>query len=115
MVDSMFIFAILALGFGLSLATYRPIARRHGWPMGTMHEEIPPVPVVIGLFAILAACAHAADRGLASGGLIIVVSGVLLAAFWTGFLRVGSQLSLFLAPLAALLLILRWMGVPIGS
>ena len=61
-----------------------------------------------------AACAHAADRGLASGGLIIVVSGVLLAAFWTGFLRVGSQLSLFLAPLFALLLILRWMGVPIG-
>lgn len=110
MIDSMFFLAILALGWGLSLATYRPIARRHGWPLGAVHEDIPPLPVVIGLFAILTACAHAADRGLASGGLIILVSGLLLAAFWTGFVRVGSQLSLFLAPLAAILLMLRWMG-----
>jgi hypothetical protein len=114
MVDSMFILAILALGWGLSLATYRPIAHRHGWPTGYVHEHMPPLPVVIGLFAVLAACAHAADRGLTSGGLIILVSGVLLAAFWTGFVRVGSQVSLLLAPLAAVLLLLRWMGLGWG-
>jgi hypothetical protein len=32
--------------------------------------------------------------------------------FWTGFLRVGSQLSLLLAPLASILLILGWLAQP---
>lgn len=114
MIDSMFFLSILALGWGLSLATYRPIARRHGWPLGTLHEDMPPLPVVIGLFATLAAVAHAFDRGLPNGGLIILVCGLLLAAFWTGFMRVGSQISLFLAPLAAILLLIRWMGLPLS-
>jgi len=34
--------------------------------------------------------------------------GVLLAIFWTGFLRVGSQVSLFLAPVAMALLLIAW-------
>ena len=34
--------------------------------------------------------------------------GVAWAAFWTGFLRVGAQSALLLAPLAAALLIVRW-------
>jgi hypothetical protein len=34
--------------------------------------------------------------------------------FWTGFLRVGSQISLFLAPLAAVVLLFGWMAIPVG-
>jgi len=49
-----------------------------------------------------------------TGGMIIVVSGLLLAVFWTGFLRVGSQISLFLAPLAAVVLLFGWMAIPVG-
>ena len=33
-----------------------------------------------------------------------------LIMFWTGFLRVGAQSALLLAPPAALLLMLRWLG-----
>ena len=38
----------------------------------------------------------------------IPVFGVAWAAFWTGFLRVGAQSALLLAPLAAALLLVRW-------
>jgi hypothetical protein len=50
----------------------------------------------------------AAARGPEDGGWIILLFGVLLAVFWTGFLRVGSQISLFLAPVALGLLLLAW-------
>mgnify|MGYP001033204622 CR=1 FL=1 len=43
-----------------------------------------------------------------AGGAIAVLLGVLLAIFWTGFLRVGSQISLFLAPVAMTLLLVAW-------
>ena len=43
-----------------------------------------------------------------------VVIGYLLAVFWTGFLRVGSQISFFLAPLAAVLLIAGWLSLPLA-
>ncbi len=39
---------------------------------------------------------------------MIVLFGLLLAVFWTGFLRVGSQISLFLAPVALIFLLLAW-------
>ena len=38
----------------------------------------------------------------------IPVLGVAWAAFWTGFLRVGAQSALLLAPLAAALLVGGW-------
>ena len=53
-------------------------------------------------------------RGAPSGGLIIVVCGALLALFWTGFMRVGSQIGLILGPLAAIALIFGWLAIPIG-
>ena len=35
------------------------------------------------------------------GGLVILMFGLALAVFWSGFLRVGAQSALLLAPLSA--------------
>ena len=45
----------------------------------------------------------AAARGFEYGGWLILARGLLLAVFWTGFPRVGSQIALFLAPIAGAL------------
>ena len=45
---------------------------------------------------------------------VCTVVGILLAIFWTGFLRVGSQISLFLAPIASVLLITGWLSLPLN-
>ena len=53
------------------------------------------------------------DRRLAgrdASAAAIPVFGVAWAIFWTGFLRIGAQSALFLAPAAGLLLILRWLS-----
>ncbi len=110
MVDVPFLLAIGAIGWGLSLASYRFFASRNGWPMGVLHADLPIVPVLVGVLAIIAAGVYAFDRGIDAGGGIIVLFGMLLWLFWTGFLRVGSQISLFLAPLAAALLLAAWFG-----
>lgn len=49
MVDNLFLLAVAALGWGLSLATYRLFARSRGWPMGALQADLPFVPVLIGL------------------------------------------------------------------
>lgn len=113
-VDRLFLLSILSFGFGLSLMTYRLFARSNRWSMGVAHSDYPAIPVLLGLFALGVGIAFAAARGAPSGGLIIVVAGLLLAVFWTGFLRVGSQVSLFLAPAAAIALIWGWIAIPIG-
>ena len=114
MFDNLFLLAVAALGWGLSLATYSYFARRHGWPMGALQIDFPAVPVVFGLASAGFAVWFAATRGLDDGGgWVIVLFGVLLAIFWTGFLRVGSQISLFLAPLATVLLISGWLSAPL--
>ena len=112
MVDNLFLLAVGALGWGLSLASYRLIARRRGWPMGALQIDFPAVPIAVGIVTMLIALAFAADRGPEEGGWVIVIFGVLLAIFWTGFLRVGSQVALLLAPLATLLLVLGWLSLP---
>lgn len=116
--DLPFFLAILAFGWGLSLATYRMFAERYQWPMGNWHRNRPALPVLIGLLAFLAAALFAWARGLSSvpgatwAGLSIVLFGLILAIFWTGFLRVASQVSLILAPVAAVLLMVTWFGGP---
>jgi hypothetical protein len=110
MIDNMFLLAIGAFGWGLSLATYRMFARRNGWPMGSLHGDLPAVPAILGIFALLVGLAFAAARGPETGGWHIMLFGVLLAIFWTGFLRVGSQISLFLAPIATALLLVGWLS-----
>lgn len=112
MIDNLAILAICAFGWGLSLCTYRIFARQNGWPMGSLHADLPAVPAVVGLFALFVALTFAAAHGASEGGWVIVVFGLLLALFWTGFLRVGSQVSLVLAPLAAILLLLGWLNEP---
>jgi hypothetical protein len=110
-VDLGFILAVVAFGSGLSLATYRVVAGRLGWPMGTWHKQRPALPTLIGSLSTLLAAAYAVSRGY--GGYVLSASaipvfGLAWAAFWTGFLRVGAQSALLLAPLAAALLVVRW-------
>jgi hypothetical protein len=114
MIDNMFLLAVAALGWGLSLATYRLFALRHQWPMGALQIDFPAVPVLIGIIAVLVALFFALMRGAESGGWVILLFGILLAIFWTGFLRVGSQVSLFLAPIATVLLIVGWLSLPLA-
>lgn len=114
MIDNLFLLAVAALGWGLSLATYSIVARRQEWPMGALQIDFPAVPVLIGLFAISNALWFAATRGTEAGGWVIVLFGILLAVFWTGFLRVGSQISVFLAPVATVLLITGWLNSPLA-
>ncbi len=114
MIDNLFLLAIASLGWGLSLCTYRMVAQRNRWPMGALHADLPIVPVLIGLVALVAGLIFAAARGSDYGGWVILGCGLLLFMFWTGFLRVGSQVSLFLAPLATVLLLVGWLAEPLG-
>jgi hypothetical protein len=114
MVDNLFLLAVASLGWGLSLATYRLFARSRGWPMGALQADIPFIPVLIGLVGLFAALLFATARGADDGGWVIIALGLLVAVLWTGLLRVGSQISLFLAPIATFLLLLGWLAVPLG-
>lgn len=114
MFDNLFLLAIAAFGWGLSLLTYRLFARKNKWPMGALQSDLPAVPILLGLFALTAGMLFAAARGADYGGWIIVVGGLLLAVFWTGFLRVGSQIALFLAPIAGVLLLIGWLPEILG-
>ncbi len=113
--DLPFFAAALALGWGLSLATYRIFAVRNDWPMGELHSNKPMVPVLLGVFAFAIAFLFAAFRAATPatelGGWWILPVGIVWAFFWTGFMRVGSQTSLFLAPIATVILVLAWISV----
>ena len=91
MIDTLALLAIGAFGWGLSLVTYRYFALQYGWPMGYLQSDLPQVPAILGIVALLTGLLFAAMRGTVDGGGIIVLFGLLLALFWTGFLRVGAQ------------------------
>lgn len=110
MIDTMFLLAVGTLGWGISLATYSIFARRRDWPVGALHADVPAVPVLLGLGSVVIALMFAYWRGAEAGGWIIVSFGLLLAVFWTGFLRVGSQISLLLAPVTCIFLVLAWVN-----
>jgi hypothetical protein len=114
MVDHLFLLAIGTLGWGLSLVTYRGLARRFGWPMGAVQTEQPVVPLAVGALSLLIAVAFAAARGTMQGGWVILLFGVAFGLFWSGFLRVGAQSALLLAPLAAATLLSGWLLGVIG-
>jgi hypothetical protein len=108
--DAGFILAVGALGWGLSLASYRVIASQYRWPMGVWQARLPALPFAIGALCVLLAL-WAALRRIIGGdtsltGWLILLFGLGWAVFWMGFLRVGAQSALLLAPLAALLLFL---------
>jgi hypothetical protein len=112
-IDLGFVLAIVAFGWGVSLATYRVFAKRLDWPMGAWQVRRPALPVMVGVLSILLAAFFALARGyggyLLSAG-AIPVFGLAWAVFWTGFLRVGAQSALLLAPAATVLLVVRWLG-----
>jgi hypothetical protein len=117
MFDNLFYLAIMALGFGLSLATYRLFALRYSWPMGAFHADVPAIPIMIGFVATVIGILFAVSRAETAGagvGWMMIGTGIAFALIWTGLLRVGSQLSLFLAPLAAGLLLVGWLGSLFG-
>ena len=113
MFDNLFFLAALSFGMGLSLATYRLFAIRNNWPMGAFHADLPAVPIMLGLVAVVAGVLFAASRADV-GGWPMLILGLIIAFVWTSLLRVGSQLSLFLAPLAAGLLLVGWLGSQFG-
>ena len=113
MFDNLSYLAMMAFGFGLSLATYRLFAMRNSWPMGAFHADLPAVPIMIGLVSLVVGVLYAASVGDGRGWLIVGL-GFVLWVVWTSLLRVGSQLSLFLAPLATGLLLLGWLGSLFG-
>ncbi len=114
-VDTSFVLAILAFGWGLSLATYRMLAQYYGWPMGKLQAEIPVIPVLLGLACVTVAFVAATARGSEAGGWLIIAAGLSFAVFWTGFLRVASQTSLFLGPVAAIVLVALWLAPTTAS
>ena len=48
MVDVGFILAVVAFGWGLSLASYRLLAGRRGWPMGAWQDGVAGLPITLG-------------------------------------------------------------------
>ena len=110
-IDVGFVLAVVAFGWGLSLATYRLVAKSRAWPMGVWHAARPALPAAIGIGSMLVAVLFSLAR--AHGGHVlsasaILVFGVAWALFWTGFLRVGAQSALLLAPAAVVLLVMWW-------
>ena len=106
--DLGFVLAVGALGWGLSLASYRLLAERCGWPLGRWQAERHGLTVAIGLACMGLAALAAFVRisgGDASAGLLIILFGIAWAVFWTGFLHAGAQSALLLAPAAALILL----------
>jgi hypothetical protein len=108
--NPLFFLATAAFGWGLSLATYRAVASRNGWPLGDPQANHPMFVTLIGIVTLVIAFLYATygHSGPVTTGWIIIGLGLLFALFWTGFLRVASQTALLLAPLAAFLLVLGW-------
>lgn len=112
-IDLAFVLAVVSFGWGLSLASYRAFAKQYGWPMGSWHQHRPGLPIMVGALSMLLATVFALARGY--GGYVLSAGaipafGVAWAVFWTGFMRVGAQSALLLAPAAAMLLVLRWLS-----
>jgi hypothetical protein len=114
MVDHLFFLAVGAIGWGLSLATYRPVAQLNGWPLGSAQAALPAMTAVFGVVSAVVGLVFAAALGLQHGGLVILIFGVGLALFWSGFLRVGAQSALLLAPLSAAALVIGWVAATMG-
>jgi len=113
MFDNLFYLAAMAIGFGICLATYRLFANRNDWPMGAFHADLPAVPIMMGLVCVVVGVLFAAARADVGGWLIIVL-GFLIALGVTSLFRVGSQVTLFLAPLVTALLLIGWLGDEFG-
>ncbi|MDX2204909.1 MAG: hypothetical protein NW223_19320 [Hyphomicrobiaceae bacterium] len=111
-VDFGLLFAVMAFGWGLSLAVYRYLADELGWPMGAVQRQHPDLARILGQVCVGVAVLFCLWRGYAGyplSALMILVFGLAWSAFWTGFLRTGAQSALILAPAATVCLTLRWL------
>lgn len=112
-IDFGLLLAVLTLGWGIVIATYRTIAEAISWPMGTPQRRHPHAARLVGILCVACAVAFVVWRivaGYPLSALMILVFGIAWAAFWLGFLRVAAQSALLLAPVAALLLLWRWLA-----
>lgn len=104
--NPLYLLAVATFGWGFSLAIYRSIALRMGWPMGVLQERHHLIVTLIGVaalvFTFLFIMMNPQQRWP------VLPLGLLFTLFWIGFLRVASQTALFLAPIAALLLGVVW-------
>jgi hypothetical protein len=110
-IDVGFVLAVVAFGWGLSLATYRFFATLLGWPMGLWQQERHGLTVLLGLAVTASAALFAGARGYGGhvlSAIAIPAFGLAWAVFWIGFLRAGAQLALLLGPAAAILLVVWW-------
>ena len=108
-----FVLSVVAFGWGLSLAAYRRVAARREWPMGSWQTHRPHLVILVGAATVLVAFSYALARGYGGyllSAALIPAFGIAWAAFWIGFFRVGAQSALLLAPAAAVLLLVRWLG-----
>ena len=110
--NPLFLLAMATLGWGFSLAIYRPVARHFGWPMGVMQVRHPLPVTVLGIAALVLTFLFIMMDPPQRWPVLPL--GLLFSLFWLGFLRVASQTSLFLAPIAALLLGIVWASTDDG-
>ena len=106
----MFVLAVAAFAWGLSLAVYRWVALNNAWPMGAWQAEWPLMPRLIGLGAVGVALVSAAALGGAALPLVSLL-GLVGAIVWMLVLKVGAQSALLLAPVAMVLTLAGWIAV----
>ena len=104
----MFVLAVAAFAWGLSLATYRWLALSNAWPMGDWQAERPALPRAIGAGAVAIAFLAALDLS-GSTAVWVILFGAIGAFIWTMLLKVGAQSALLLAPMAAVLVLAGWL------
>lgn len=112
-IDFGLLLAVLTLGWGIVIAFYRSIAEAIRWPMGAPQRRYPHFSRAVGGACVAFAVAFVVWRIIAGyplSALMILVFGLAWAAFWLGFLRVAAQSALLLAPVAAALLLWRWLA-----
>ena len=110
--NPLYLLATATFGFGFSLAIYRPVAARFGWPMGFMQRNHPFFVTVLGLAALVATFLFI--MGDSAQRWPVLVLGLLFTLFWTGFLRVASQTSLLLTPIAGFMFGMVWASTEDG-
>ena len=104
----MFMLAVVAVAWGLSLAVYRWVALNNAWPMGVWQAEWPLMPRLIGLGSVGVALISAAALGGVALPLVLLL-GLVGAIAWMLVLKVGAQSALLLAPAAAVLTLAGWL------
>lgn len=105
----MFVLAVAAFAWGLSLAAYRWVALNNAWPMGVWQAEWPLMPRLIGLGSAGVALISGAELGGVALPLVLLL-GLVGTVAWMLVLKVGAQSALLLAPVAVALTLAGWLA-----